>query len=278
MRLRFSAHCYAAVPMPELAEVEYYRKIWDPGLGSKILRVHLHPRARVFRGEPAESLPAALTGATFQASHAHGKQMLFAFSRRIWLGGHLGMSGEMLCLPPDHAPGKHDHLILFTRTAALTFRDPRMFGRLRIHEGKSPPAWWSDMPPAAGSSNFTPAQVRTALTRHPRLPLKTLLLDQRYFPGIGNWMADEILWQLRGAPATPAGSLPPSAHTHLHRTLQKISRHALATIGQTWADPPASWLFLHRWRDGGHCPRCSTPLTRADLLGRTCCWCPDCQG
>ena len=31
------------------------------------------------------------------------------------------------------------------------------------------------------------------ILRHPRKPIKALLLDQRYFLGMGNWMADEVL-------------------------------------------------------------------------------------
>ena len=33
------------------------------------------------------------------------------------------------------------------------------------------------------------------LARHPKLPMKAVLLLQPGFPGVGNWMADEILWR-----------------------------------------------------------------------------------
>lgn len=263
--------------MPELAEVEYHRKIWNPGLGCKIVRAQVNARARVFRGEPVEAFVPALQGAIYQDSVAHGKQMLLRFSRQIWLGVHLGMSGELLCLPADHLPQKHDHLVLFQKAQTLVFRDPRMFGRLRLHQGRQAPSWWSDLPPAPGSEDFQLTQVQSALARHPKLPLKTLLLDQEYFPGIGNWMADEILWQLQWSPTRPAHAIAAAEQRRLHRVLQKISRQALAIIGETWDDPPRSWLFQHRWRDGGQCPRCRQGLSRAELRGRTCCWCPQCQ-
>ena len=35
--------------MPELAEVDYFRRRWDPGLGRKVARVHLNAKARVGR-------------------------------------------------------------------------------------------------------------------------------------------------------------------------------------------------------------------------------------
>ena len=46
--------------MPELAEVELARRIWEPGLGKRIVAVDTHPRTRIFRDTSAariEKLP-----------------------------------------------------------------------------------------------------------------------------------------------------------------------------------------------------------------------------
>ena len=32
---------------------------------------------------------------------------------------------------------------------------------------------------------------------------------------------------------------------------------------------PRSWLFLHRWTDGGHCPKTNVPLVREEIGGRS---------
>jgi len=260
--------------MPELAEVVYYSRQWDAALHKRILRVHVNPKARIFRGSDAKVMAKALTGREYLQPFTHGKNMLFRFSGGVWLGGHLGMTGELLAEPPDHAPQKHDHLVLFTGDAALVVRDPRTFGRWRMDRGQKPPAWWQALPPEIMAKAFTAAHVEKFLLRHARAPLKALLLDQSGFPGIGNWMADEALWQLRVHPATPAGSVDAAA---LRKALQSITRVAVRTIGRDWSDPPGTWLFKHRWGKGTKCPRCGTALTRADFRGRTACWCPKCQ-
>ena len=36
--------------MPELAEVVFFSRRWDAGLHKRIVRVHVNPTARVFRG------------------------------------------------------------------------------------------------------------------------------------------------------------------------------------------------------------------------------------
>ena len=56
--------------MPELAEVEYFRKRWNPGLGRKVVGVRLNPKARVGRGVDAKALAQALTGAKLLESFA----------------------------------------------------------------------------------------------------------------------------------------------------------------------------------------------------------------
>lgn len=134
--------------MPELAEVEFYRKRWAlAGTGSVIRRLHANADRKVFRGTDAAALQRALTGRPLGASQTSAKQMLFRAGDSGWLGIHLGMTGELFTAPATHSPGRHDHLVLFQDERALVFRDPRMFGRILFHEGAAAPEWWSRIAP-----------------------------------------------------------------------------------------------------------------------------------
>lgn len=269
--------------MPELAEVEFFRRQWNPGRGRRILAVETHPRARVFRGGSPRTFAAALRGQTFLDSAAAAKHLLFRFSGEVWLGLHLGMSGELAARPVAHRAGKHDHLVLRTAEQPLVFTDPRMFGRVELHRGAEPPAWWSRLAPPLLSPAFTTAAVAAFLQRRARAPLKAVLLMQERFPGVGNWMADEILWRAALHPRRAAGSLTPAEVRTLRRECRHVAHLALDTIaGRSEADTPPSlnvripdtWLFNHRWRDGGRCPRTGVPLVREEIGGRTTCWSP----
>jgi len=277
--------------MPELAEVEYYRRRWDfAARGERVVRVLTHARKKLMRELDLPEFLRALTGATFDSSHAAAKQMLFRFSGNAWLGLHLGMSGELLVAPPNHVPGKHDHLVIVTQQRgtndgdghALVFNDPRMFGRVRFHRGPQPPIWWTKIAPSILSPQFTFAAVATFLKRRARSPIKAVLLMQERFPGVGNWMADEILWRAAIHPARLAGSLTPTEIRTLWRECRAVCRQALVAIAGRGrqlprdlnAGIPRTWLFKHRWRRGGRDPRTGTPLAHATIGGRTTCWSP----
>ena len=263
--------------MPELAEVEYFRTRWNVGLRQRVARVLLHEKKRIFRGGDSREIVRTLSGAMLLGSETRGKQMAFQFSKGGWLGVHLGMSGKLHIEVADYVPGKHDHLVLVQKRQVLVFSDPRMFGRVRFHLGKEAPAWWSALPPAVTSREFTLALLRSILERRARAPLKALLLMQEFFPGIGNWMADEILWQARLHPRRPGGSLDLAEQRTLWKTLRIVSRVALKTIGVDWSDPPEEWLIHQRWKKSGICPRHGTALEHAAIGGRTTAWCPLCQ-
>ena len=66
--------------MPELAEVEFARKRWDPGLGQRVIKVQLHPEKRIFRGSDPDLIVRTLVRQTLMRSFAKGKQLLFVFS------------------------------------------------------------------------------------------------------------------------------------------------------------------------------------------------------
>jgi formamidopyrimidine-DNA glycosylase len=263
--------------VPELAEVEHNRKVWDRGRGQKVLSVAVkNIRSPVWvRVRPA-NLISALTGKLLKDSETHGKQMLFQFGRDTWLAIHLGMTGRLSLQAADYRLQKHDQLALRQAKQSLVFSDQRRFGRLRLAQGADRPNWWTRLPPPILSAGFTKSWVADFCARRKRTPLKSLLLMQERFPGIGNWMADEILWRGKLNPKIPAGALSPALVAKLYRSIRGVTTAALRQIDANWSFP-SNWLFSHRWEAGGHCPRCGSALTREKIGGRTTCWCPFCQ-
>ena len=272
---RFRADYQGGVP--ELAEVEFYRRQWDPGLGGYVQTVEIHPGKRVFRGTDVSGLVQGLKGVRLESSAAHGKQMIFRFSGGASLGVHLGMTGLLAVGVPGAKPGRHDHLILAQKERSLVFTDPRQFGRILFHAGPEEPPWWRGLPPALLSNAFTLTALLETLHRHARAPIKAVLLDQAFFPGLGNWMADEILWRASLHPSWPAGCLRAKEAARLWRCIRFVCRGALRHVAPAFGDPPPQWLFQHRWREGGRCPKDRQTLCRATIGGRTTAWCPRCQ-
>jgi formamidopyrimidine-DNA glycosylase len=265
--------------MPELAEVERSRRLWEIGRGAQVLEVILRNRtSRIFRSTNPEELVRSLTGQRFFDSEALGKQMLFRFGDRghCWLGLHLGMTGELRVEKPRYAFLKYDHLILRQSKRSLVFSDPRQFGRVLFAQSSVAPSWWTELPPSILSDQFRRASIAEFCRRRKASPMKALLLMQERFPGIGNWMADEILWRARLNPKIRAGTLSALEISRVYRVTRSVCAKAVEAMDKDW-QLPKSWLFAHRWEDGGKCPRCRTDLLRDVVGGRRTCWCPKCQ-
>lgn len=263
--------------MPELAEVEYFRRQWNPGIGRRIRVVKLHARKRIFRGTDTSALVRHLTGARIVRSFARGKQMLFEFSGDNWLGLHLGMTGKMRIDRRGARVEKHDHLVLEQADQSLVFRDSRQFGRVRFHHGKTYPEWWRADLPEIVAHGFGQKFLDDFLHRHRKAPIKGVLLMQSGFPGIGNWMADEILWRAKIHPAIRAAKLKATDRAALLQETKFVARESLRTLARDFSDPPKSWLIHQRWKTEGVCPKHKTKLHRATIGGRTTVWCPRCQ-
>ena len=263
--------------MPELAEVEWFRKQWDAGRSHEIVDLQLHEKNRVFRETDVIALRESLVGQQLLSSNRRGKQMLFKFSGDNWLGIHLGMTGKIRVESADYRPTKHDHLVLFERERALVFSDYRQFGRVRFHHGRDEPDWWKSEAPEIDSPDFDQELFNPFLDRHRKAPIKAALLMQNGFPGIGNWMADEILWRAKVLPAKRIRRLTTQDRQHLFRATKFVVRRSLETLGKDFSDPPRNWLIHQKWKRGGICPKHRTPLCHATVAGRTTAWCPKCQ-
>ncbi|MEV7993235.1 DNA-formamidopyrimidine glycosylase family protein [Streptomyces sp. NPDC086077] len=258
--------------MPELPDVEAFRKVFESCASGRVVRRVEVRDTGVLHGMSARRLREALEGRRFGKPERHGKWLLARTGGGHTLMLHFGMTGSLVCERPDDAAEPHDR-VLFTvsRDRQLRFRDQRKLqglwladdaGVARLLDGQGPDAM------AVGREEFGAALAAR------RGALKTALTDQSVVAGLGNLLADEILWRAGLRPAARACDLTEADRRRLYTRMRATLRSA---IGAGRVPPRDSWLTGHRDDPDPHCPRCGTPLRRSRLAGRTTVWCPRCQ-
>ncbi|HVT66829.1 MAG TPA: DNA-formamidopyrimidine glycosylase family protein, partial [Trebonia sp.] len=227
--------------MPELPEVESARAVIErSGLRRRIVEVD-DTDSYVCRPHPPGEIRHALLGEELIAAHRVGKSMWCQTGKSpdaVVLGIHLGMSGKIVIagavgsevdggdywegrrLPGDYRWARFT--LGFADGGRLMLVDPRRLGRIRL----DPPV--EELGPDA--QLITPAQFRAALAVG-SAPVKARLMDQRRIAGIGNLLADEILWRARVHPARPVSTLTAAEQTRLLRATRDSIRSALRDGG-----------------------------------------------
>ncbi|XP_039933255.1 endonuclease 8-like 1 isoform X2 [Hirundo rustica] len=110
-----------------------------------------------------------------------------------------GMSGSFRLCPAAELP-RHAHLRFLTRESpprALCFVDPRRFGSWRLGD-----AWQPERGPCVVSEYqaFRENVLKNLDDRAFDKPICEVLLNQKYFNGIGNYLRAEILFRLKIPP------------------------------------------------------------------------------
>ena len=264
--------------MPELPEVESARAaIERKGLRRRIADVD-DSDSYVCRPHVPGEIRHALLGGELITAMRQGKSMwcqVGPASEELTLGIHLGMSGKIVIADANgtevdggdywegrRQPGDYRwarFTVTFDDGGRLMLVDPRRLGRIRLN----PPT--AQLGPDA--QLITPAQFRAALAAGSAAPVKARMMDQRRIAGIGNLLADEILWRARVHPARPVSSLTAQEEARLLRACRDAIRGALRDGGVHTLT-----IIPHR-RRGGTCPRDHAPMRTGAVDGRTSWWC-----
>jgi formamidopyrimidine-DNA glycosylase len=261
--------------MPELPEVETFRRSLDPAaLGKRITGVTVY-NSRILGSVSEEELASRLRGRRFLSTRRHGKHLFVETDApETWLYLHFGMSGYPLLLAgPEGIPAYTRALFSFEDGGALAFSDLRMFGKVDLVPDPDAYIRQRRLGPDALEADFDLSRFREAL--HGKTgAAKAVLLDQSVIAGIGNLYADEILYQARIHPLTPVGLLDEAQVRELYRTLREVLRVAVDR-GADFSAFPDTFL-LPRRHPGGSCP-CGGIVERIQAAGRTTYFCPECQ-
>jgi formamidopyrimidine-DNA glycosylase len=267
--------------MPELPEAETARAVIEQdALDRAIVDVDDSDTYECRPHRPGE-IRAALVGRKLTAVHRRGKSLWCDTSGTgssgpagPVLGIHLGMSGKIVIADGlgheieggdywqrGRATGDHRFSrfsLTFGDGGSLLLVDPRRLGRVRL----DPPV--DALGPDA--YDITPGQFSAAFARG-TAPVKARLLDQHAIAGIGNLLADQILWQAKIHPARPVGELTKAENGALLRAVRGTVRSAVASGGVH-----SLAVIPFRTADA-FCPRCGAPMAHGKVAGRTTWWC-----
>jgi formamidopyrimidine-DNA glycosylase len=263
------------VPVPEMLEVESYRQLVDRLVGLRVVKVDARDSHILKAGLTPSALATALGGLEVTGTRRIGKLMLVDTDGGPTVGMHFGMTGIVRLSGPTgvaysdidqllYAPKRHDPLwdrltVTFGDSSVLVLCDPRRLARITLDPDESA------LGPDAGTVKR--AQL-AAILAVGATPLKARLLDQSRLAGIGNLLADEMLFRSSLSPVRMTDTLDQTDVSRLHRHLLATLRILGKRGGSHTGD------LMPERRPGGRCPKDGHELVRDAVGGRTSWWCP----
>lgn len=268
--------------MPELPEVETYRRyIEETSLHQPLTHLEVeHPRLLL---TDFDTLRQALVGAKFVSTHRSGKNLFLPTDRGPVLALHFGMTGGVDYFRDEEDRPRFSRVVFhFSSGFKLALVDSRMFGRVALTESIGVYQQQKGLGPDALA--ITAGELQAKLHKK-KAPIKPLLLDQKVTAGIGNWIADEVLYQAQIHPERRASDLRPEEYERLHAAIQQVLQTAIQAEAVYRDFPPEFLIHAREWDDvpspdtdaHRHCPRCGTAILKSRIGGRATYTCPQCQ-
>jgi formamidopyrimidine-DNA glycosylase len=257
--------------VPELPDVEGFRRVLSRhAQGRRIESVEVLDRS-MLKGTSPQALGRALKGKRFREPRRHGKWVIAPVGE-VEVLMHFGMTGLLEWARRGEERHRHDRVVFACEGGELRYRNMRKFGSVRLarDEAERDRTIGTLGPDAAGVGR----EAFLGLLARRRGSIKAALMDQRLVAGVGNLLADEILWRSRIDPRTPVPRLSRRRRERVYEAMRDTVRESVPAGRVPHGE---RWLTRVRDRRDAECPRCGTRLRKATVAGRTACWCPSCQ-
>ncbi len=266
--------------MPELPEVETIRSQLSEHLPFKIKKVETS------RGLKKNILHTKLEieNKIIIKISRKGKMLDFIFNDGSHLLSHLGMTGAWL-IGKNLTQDKHSHLILTGEKSTIIYQDYRRFGHLYYYNAEQAEKKLATLGLDLTDPQFNLEYLIKSLKRYPERVLKVALLDQKFFAGTGNYIANEICAHALILPTRKIKNIKASEFVKILTAIQTVIHAALATGGATFGGGyqdtkgekgKAASDFIVFYQK--ICQRClKTPVEKIFLAQRGTYYCSKCQ-
>lgn len=268
--------------MPELPEMEHYKKVLEPRIVGKAITDCQIEREKSINS-PICEFAQRVKGKTVVSIERRAKFLAFHLSTGNPLLLHLMLGGKLFYGTEEESP---DH----TKQITLTFGEHSLFfiglrlGYLHLLSTKELEEEWRPLGVEPLSSSFTEATFKDLLKKK-RGRLKSALVDQSFIAGIGNRYSDEICFEAALFPGRDITTLNEQERSLLYEKIQSVLKDAIQAGG--YLDLPVykgdqqtggaeEQMKVHR-RAGEPCPRCGTTIVEEKIASKKTSYCPNCQ-
>jgi len=279
--------------MPELPEVEVVRLFLQSHIVGKTISQLEIITQKSFGGNRK-----LVEGQKIISTSRIGKQLSIYLKNDLILLFHLKMTGQIIMggsilghpTPKEdknHLPNKSTRLVFtFSDHSKLFFNDQRKFGWVKLLSKVELVEAQKNLGLDILNSSFTPKYLLKQLQTSSR-PIKSVLLDQNKFAGIGNIYANDALFLAKIHPSLSSKEITLKKAILLHNFLIKIMTESIKSGGSTAKDnkyihPDGSsgthqFSFQVYQRQNEPCLVCQTPIKKVKIGGRGTFYCPMCQ-
>ncbi len=280
--------------MPELPEVEVIKRDLEKEIvGRRVKDVEVRPGSNAMkiirRHGRRKEFEDLLVGAKVEEIQRAGMYLGLLLEDDKVLAVNLGPNGLLLKTSASDTLASHTHVVIgFTIGGQLRIVDPKMSGEVFVATKEE----WEKLRAsetsidALGDQPFT-WQHFSALLEGGNKSMKDLLMDERFFCGLGNVYSDEVLFAAGIRPDRSSKSLSSQDVRRLYRALMETMQDAVKARGTSWGDtdfkdlqgdPGHYQLELKVYeREGEACRRCRNFIAKEEFGDDHTYFCPQCQ-
>ncbi|OFZ77031.1 MAG: hypothetical protein A2451_11970 [Bdellovibrionales bacterium RIFOXYC2_FULL_39_8] len=272
--------------MPELPEVETIKRQLTEYLPLSVNKSNIAPLAKkIIKTKKQFSLENII----ITQIKRYGKYLIFYISEDKILLSHLGMSGswQISNKPIDK---KHTHLQLYCTNPSektslfLAYIDPRRFGQIYFMNRAELEKKISTLGVDISTEDLTTEYIYQACQLHPQKKIKALLLDQKFFAGVGNYIASEICAHAHLLPARECRSISKKEAAKIKLATKKVIERSIKRNGLTFhggytdasgnkGEAIGNLIVFYQKQ----CGFCQSEIKKIIIDGRGTYFCPKCQ-
>lgn len=231
-----------------------------------------------FTGEPS-SYEEQLRGCRIVEACGFGLFVALRFENGRELCFNDGVNVRLV----DKAPKEYQLLIALEGGGFLAF-NVAMYGGILLHSGDCDNAYYQKSAAAFSplDEGFSDHFRRMAEAAKPTLSAKAFLATEQRFPGIGNGVLQDILFEAGIHPKRKLSTLDESAREKLLCCTVKVLGEMASAGGRDtekdlYGNKGGYCTRMSKWGMAKGCPICGGPITKQAYLGGSVYFCPHCQ-
>jgi formamidopyrimidine-DNA glycosylase len=275
--------------MFDLPEITTLARQLNEVLPDKVVaegRLGNRPHKFVWYNRTPEEFRELTCARTVGRAHGEGKWLFVPLEP-----GYVLVLGDFGGRLRYHAPGEGEpdayHLLLRLSDGSALSVMTQMWGVMELYErgGERERFYIKDMRITPDADAFT-AEYFDALVAEADAgtarSVKSLLIQDQLIPGIGNGIAQDIMFAARLHPRHLIGDFSPEERRRLYDAIRSTIAAATEAGGRSdeldlFGNPGGYARVIDRHAVGSPCPRCGTTVEKIQYLGGACFICPSCQ-